>query len=70
MPKGFLMQCRTDIDYPPRIENLKRLGKLWKLAVRAQNGNAAEILLDESYSVKSVNFMINPTAVSQSGCGR
>jgi len=70
MPKGFLMQCRTDIDYPPRIENLKREGKLWKLAVRAQNGNTAEILLDESYNLESVNFTINPTAVSQSGCGR
>lgn len=70
MPKGFLMQCMTDIDMPPRIENLKREGKLWKVAVRAQNGNRAEISLDESYNVESVNFTINPAAVSQGGCGR
>jgi hypothetical protein len=70
MPKRFLMQCMTDIDYPPRIENLKREGKLWKVAVRAQNGNSAEISLDESYNVESVNFTINPAAVSQGGCGR
>jgi hypothetical protein len=34
MPRGFLMQCITDIDMPPRIESLKRQGKQWKLTVR------------------------------------
>jgi hypothetical protein len=70
MPKGFLMQCMTDVNYPPRIETLKREGKHWKLTVRAQNGNTAEISLDESYNIESVNFAINPTALLQGGCGR
>jgi hypothetical protein len=70
MPKGFLMQCMTDVNYPPRIETLKRQGKHWELRVRAQNGNTAEISLDESYNVESVHFTINPAAVSQGACGR
>jgi|SRR5271165_3998549 len=70
MPKGFLMQCMTDVNYPPRIETLKREGKHWKLTVRAQNGNTAKISLDESYDIESVNFAINPTALFQGGCGR
>jgi hypothetical protein len=70
MPRGFLMQCITDINMPPRIESLKRQGKQWKLTVRAQNGNTAEILLDESYNVESVHFTRNHKAASQSGCGQ
>lgn len=70
MPKGFLMQCMTDVNYAPRIETLKREGKHWELTVRAQNGNTAEITLDESYNIESVNFAMSPTALSQGGCGR
>lgn len=70
MPKEFLKQCMTDINYPPRIETLKREGKNWKLTVRAQNGNAAELSLDDAYNLESTNFTINPTAESLGGCGR
>ncbi len=64
------MQCVTDINYPPRIEKLKREGKLWILVARAQNGNTAEISLDDSYNVESADFAISSAAVSQGDCGR
>jgi hypothetical protein len=42
MPRGFLMQCMTEINIPSRIESLEHQGKQWNLKVRAQNGNTAK----------------------------
>jgi hypothetical protein len=69
MPRGFLMQCMTDINIPPRIESLEHQVKQWNLKVRAQNGNTAKISQDEWYNLESVHFTINPKAALQSGCG-
>jgi hypothetical protein len=62
MPEGFLLQCKPDIKYPPRIETLKREGKSWKLQIRAQNGNTAEIWLDDAYNLELTNFTISPAS--------
>lgn len=68
MPRDFLKQCITDINMAPRIEHLQQQGKQWKVRVRAQNGNAAEISLDDSYNMISTKFIVSPTADASSGC--
>jgi len=70
MPRDFLKQCITDINMPPRIEDLQRQGKQWRLKVRAQNGDAADIALDDSYNLISTKFTVNPAADAMGGCLR
>ncbi len=70
MPRDFLKQCMTDINMPPRIEDLQRQGKQWTLRLRAQNGNAADIALDDSYNLISTKFTVNPAAHALGGCSR
>jgi len=70
MPRDFLKQCMTDINMSPPIEDLQRQGKQWRVRVRVQNGNAADIVLDDSYSLISTKFTINPAADALGGCSR
>jgi hypothetical protein len=70
MPRDFLKQCITDINMPPRIEDFQRQGEQWRLTVRAQNGNAADISLDDSYNLISTKFTVNPAADALGGCLR
>jgi hypothetical protein len=70
MPRDFLKQCMTDINMPPRIVDLQRQGKQWRLRVRAQNGNVADIVLDDSYNLVSTKFTVNPAADALGGCSR
>jgi hypothetical protein len=67
-PGDFLKQCITANAPAPRIENLQRQGQQWKVIVRAQNGNAAEISMDDSYNLISTKFIVNPAADSAGGC--
>ena len=67
-PRDFLKQCITANELPPRIVDLQRQGKQWRLRVTALNGDAADILLDDSYNLVSTKFTVNPAADALGGC--
>jgi hypothetical protein len=68
MPRDFLEECLTDVIYAPRVEEVQRQGGQWNLKLREQNGNIAEISLDESYNLLSKKFIIDPPGVFPGGC--
>jgi hypothetical protein len=57
MPPDFLKQCFSAINMVPTVEGVQRQGNQWKVTVRAQNGNAAEISLDDGYNLISTKFI-------------
>lgn len=69
MPRDFFKQCFSAFNTPPTVEDVQRQGNQWKVTVRVrQNGNAAEITLDDSYNLISTKFIANPTADSDGRC--
>ena len=69
MPRDFFKQCFSAFNTPPTVEDVQRQGNQWKVTVRVQqNGNAAEITLDDSYSLIFTKFIANPAADSAGGC--
>jgi hypothetical protein len=69
VPRDFFKQCFSAFNTPPTVEDVQHQGNQWKVTVRVkQNGNAAEITLDDSYNLIFTKFIANPTADSAGGC--
>ncbi|SRR6266436_876936 len=68
-PRDFFNQCFSAFNTPPTVEDVQRQENQWKVTVKVQqNGNAAEITLDDSYNLISTKFIANPAAASAGRC--
>jgi hypothetical protein len=68
-PRDFFKQCFSAFNTPPIVEDVQRQENQWKVTVKVQqNGNAAEITLDDSYKLISTKFIANPAAASAGRC--
>jgi hypothetical protein len=68
-PRDFFKQCFSAFNTPPTVEDVQRQGNQWRVTVKVQqNGNAAEITLDDSYNLISTKFIGNPAAASAGRC--
>ena len=68
-PRDFFKQCFSAFNTPPTVEDVQRQENQWRVTVKVQqNGNAAEITLDDSYNLISTKFIANPAAASAGRC--